>query len=519
MSQQTQTNKKDKSPKKSGLFNRFLDFIEWTGNKLPDPIIIFFGICVAILLLSAVAGLAGWSAVHPGTQETITAQNLLSIDGMRGVIGNSTSTFGAFPALGMVLIVMLGIGVAEKSGWFEVVLQSSMKNAPKALIIPAIAFIGLLGNIAGDAAPVVLPPLAAMIFIKMGWHPIAGIALAYAASIGGFAANLMIGMSDALVQGFTQPAAEVVDPNIQTNAAMNWYFIAASVVLLLPILWFVTAKITVPRLGKYENVEFTSDSDIVLSDRQLKANRWAIIALVLFVVLLIIACIPENSFMRNAETGSLTTASPMMNGIALLLAMFFFVPGFVYGIKAGTIKGSKDVAKMMVDSMSTMAYFIVIVFFASQMLSYVTASNMGAILAIQGAEALRGSNGVVIILGIIFLSAFLNLFIGSASAKWAILAPIFVPMMMYLEFHPAFTQMVYRIGDSITNPITPMFPYFALVLSYAQKYDRKIGIGTFISTLVPYSLIMGVGWIILIVVWYLTGAPVGVEGPIHYQLP
>lgn len=514
MTDNTQVQAGAKPAKKKGVLNKFLDFIEWTGNKLPDPIIIFFSLCVLVLVLSAVAGLANWSAVHPGTGEEIQAVNLLTMDGLRGVIGNSTATFGAFPALGMVLIVMLGIGVAERSGWFEVMLQSGMKSAPKMLIIPSIAFIGLLGNVAGDAAPVVLPPLAAMVFIKMGWHPIAGIALAYAASIGGFAANFILGMSDALVQGFTQPAAELIDDSIETNVAMNWYFIAASVVVLLPIIWFVTAKITVPRLGTYDNPEYAGE-EINITDQQRTANRWAIVSLIIFIILLVIAAIPENSFLRNAETGSLTTASPMMNGIALILAIFFFIPGLVYGIKAGTIKESKDATKMMVDSMGTMAYFIVIVFFASQMLAYITASNMGSILAIKGAELLEGQNGIVIILGIIFLSAFVNLFIGSASAKWAILAPIFVPMMMLLDFHPAFTQMVYRIGDSITNPITPMFPYFALVLSYAQKYDKKLGIGTFISTLVPYSLIMGLGWIVLMIGWYLLGWPVGVEGPIH----
>lgn len=509
-----QNNAVKQPARKKGFFNRFLDFIEWTGNKLPDPIIIFFSLCVLILLLSAVAGLAGWKAVHPGTGEEIVAVNLLSPDGLRGVIGNTASTFGAFPALGLVLIVMLGIGVAERSGWFEVMLQSSMKSAPKFMIIPTIAFIGLLGNVAGDAAPIVLPPLAAMIFIKMGWHPIAGIALAYAASIGGFAANLILGMSDALVQGFTQPAAEMIDDSIVTNVAMNWYFIAASVFVLLPIIWFVTARITVPRLGKYDNAEFVGD-EINITDTQKKANRWAIVSLVIFVVLIVIACIPEGSFMRNAETGSLTTDAPLMNGIGFILAVFFFIPGLVYGVKAGTIKSSKDATGMMVDSMASMANFIVIVFFASQMLAYVTASNMGSILAIQGAEVLRGKPAVVIIIGIILLSAFLNLFIGSASAKWAILAPIFVPMMMLLDFHPAFTQMVYRIGDSITNPITPMFPYFAVVLAYAQRYDKKMGIGTFISTLIPYSLLMGIGWTILILVWFFAGWPVGLDGPIH----
>lgn len=502
---------------KKGLMDRFLNFVEWSGNRLPDPIIIFFSLCVAVLVLSAIAGLTGWSAVHPGTGETLTAVNLLTVDGMRIVVGDSAKTFGSFAPLAVVLIVMLGIGVAERSGWFQVALHRAASSAPKVLIIPTIAFLGLLGNIAGDAAPIVLPPLSAMIFLGMGWHPLAGVALAYAAATGGFAANLMLGMSDALVQGFTQPAAKLIDPTIQTNVAMNWYFIAVSVVVLLPVLWVITTKVTMPRLGAYDPAE-GADIDtapVDVTERQRKANRWAFISILIFVVVIVAICIPSNSFMRNAETGSLTTASPLMNGIGLLIAIFFFIPGLVYGLIAGTIKESRDVTRMMTESMAQMASFIVIVFFASQMLSYITASQMGAILAIKGAELLQGSHGVVLIIGIITISAFINIFIGSASAKWAILAPIFVPMMMVLGYHPAFTQMIYRIGDAITNPITPMFPYFALVLAVAQRYQKKLGMGTFIATLLPYSIALGIVWTLLMIIWYLLGFPVGVEGPIY----
>lgn len=504
----------EQQPKKrKGILNRFLDMIEWTGNKLPDPVMIFVGLCALILVASTIASALGARATHPASGEVIEAVNLLNGENIGRILSEAARNFGTFPALGMVLVVMLGVGVAERSGWFEVMLQSAVVKAPKFLIIPSIALIGLLGNLAGDAAPIVLPPLAAMIFIKMGWHPIAGIALAYAAAVGGFAANFFIGMSDALVQAFTQPAAELIDPDIQTNVAMNWYFIAASVIVLLPIIWFITSRVTVPRLGKYDNPELGSEV-INIEPHQQKGLLWANISVVLVTLLVVVLAIPEGSFLRNAETGSLVTDSPLLNGIGLLLAIWFFVPGLVYGIVSRTVKNSGDVSRMMVDSMGSMANFIVIVFFAAQMLAYFGWSNLGTIIAIKGAELLEGQSGIVIIIGIIVISAFINLFIGSASAKWAILAPIFVPMMMLLGYHPAFTQMVYRIGDGITNPITPMFPYFALVLSYAQRYDKKIGIGTFIATLVPYSLAMGVGWTVMMIIWYLLGWPVGIDGPI-----
>lgn len=501
--------------KKRSLFNRFLDIVEVVGNKFPDPVLLFALLCVIILIASAIAGAVEWQAVHPGTGETIVAQNLLNIEGLRRIIGEATANFGAFPALGLVLVVMLGIGLSERSGYFETVMHTSMVRAPRKLIIPAIAFIGILGNAAGDAAPIVLPPLSAMIFLQLGWHPLAGIALAYASALGGFAANLMLGMSDALVFAFTQPAAELADATVELNTAMNWYFIAASVLILVPTVWFVTAKIAIPRLGTYVpqgDIEVRTED---ATPQELKAMRAANWSVVVFIILLVVACIPENSFLRNGETGSLINASPLMQGIAILLAVFFFIPGFIYGVKAGTIKNTRDIGSMMAQSMGSMGSFIVIVFFAAQMLAYFSWSNLGTIIAVKGAEALEGQNGVVIILGIIVLSSLINLLIGSASAKWAILAPILVPMMMFLGFHPAFTQMIYRIGDSITNPISLMLPYFAIVLAFAQKYDKKLGIGTLLATMLPYSIVMGIVWTLFLVVWFLLGIPVGPGGPIY----
>ena len=501
--------------RKRGLVDRFLDAVEWAGNKLPDPVLIFAGICVLIVLASWLSSLAGVSAFNPATNEEVVAVNLLSAENLQRMISEAVRNFGTFPALGLVLVVMLGIGLAERSGWFATVMTSAVAKAPKAFVIPVFIFVGILGNVAGDAAPIVLPPLAAMIFIRMGWHPVAGIAMAYAAALGGFAANLILGMSDALVLAFTEPAAALVDPSVQTNTAMNYYFIAASVLVLMPIVWLVTTKITIPRLGQYQNPEYVVDEQIEITDRERRAMRWANLSMLAVVLVVVALSIPGNGLMRNAETGSLLNDSPLMNGIGLLITVLFFVPGLVYGILAGTITGGRDMAKMMTDSMASMGGFIVIVFFAAQMLAYFNWSNLGTIIAIKGANLLEGQNGVVMILGIGVLSSLVNILIGSASAKWAILAPIFVPMMMLLGFHPAFTQMIYRVGDSITNPITPMMPYFPLVLGLAQKYDKKMGIGTLISTLLPYSIALGIGWTTFLIIWFLFGLPVGPGGPIY----
>lgn len=504
-----------KSGGKRRLTDRLLDAVELAGNKLPDPIMLFALICVLIVLASWLSAMAGVSATNPATGETIEAINLLSADNLRRMISESVKNFGSFPALGLVLVVMLGIGLAERSGWFELLMRSAVMQAPKHLIIPVIAFVGILGNVAGDAAPIVLPPLAAMIFVRLGWHPVAGIAMAYAAALGGFAANLILGMSDALVFAFTEPAAALVDDSIPLNTAMNYYFIAASVFVLLPIVWVVTTKVTIPRLGTYDNPDFVVHETSEVTDRQRKALRWANWSMLLVVLAIVALSIPSNGLMRNAETGSLLNNSPLMNGIALLITILFFVPGLIFGIMAGTIKNTRDMGRMMTESMASMGNFIVIVFFASQMLAYFSWSNLGAVIAIKGAELLENQNGVALIIGIVVLSSLVNILIGSASAKWAILAPIFVPMMMLLGFHPAFTQMIYRVGDSITNPITPMMPYFPLVLGLAQKYDKKMGMGTLISALLPYSIAMGIGWTLFLIIWFLIGLPVGPGGPIH----
>ena len=505
--------------RKRTLLDRFLDLVERIGNKLPDPVMIFVALCALVLLASWLAAAAGVSVSNPATGKTVEAVNLLSADGLRRILSESVKNFGAFPALGLVLVVMLGIGVAEKTGYFEVAMRRVIERAPQTMIIPVIIFTGILGNVAGDAAPIVLPPLAAMVFLRLGLHPVAGVTMAYAAALGGFAANIILGMSDALVLAFTAPAAALVDPTVETNTAMNYYFIAASSFMLTAVVWVVATRVAIPRLGRYDNPEFVSQDNGKLEPQQVKALRAANLSLLAVVLLILALSVSSNGLLRNPATGSLVQDSPLMNGIGLIITLFFFVPGLVYGIVAGKIKSTTDLAVMMSSSMAAMGGFIVIVFFAAQMLAYFNWSNLGTIIAVKGADLLQNQHGMVLIVGMVFLSSIVNIFIGSASAKWAILAPIFVPMMMLLGYHPAFTQMIYRVGDSITNPITPMLPYFPLVLGLAQKYDKKMGIGTLIAALLPYSIAIGICWTIFLLVWFWLGWPVGPGGPIYLTNP
>ena len=503
-------------PGNRSRFNRFLDAIETAGNKLPDPVFIFIILCVVILIASWLAALTGVSAVNPATGETITAVNLLSRANLVRIVEEAIKNFATFPPLGVVLGAMIGVGVAEKSGWFETMMKVAVNRAPRALMIPIIFFIGIMGNTAADAAIIVLPPIAALLFMRMGYHPIAGLVTAYAATLGGFAANLTVGLTDVLALTFTAPAAALLDDSIPLNAAMNYYFIAASTFLLLPLGWWLTVKITIPRMGSYQpEAGVVFDEEAHISPQEQKAMRAANYTLIALLILLLLLSVPEGAFLRNAETGSLIEKSPLMNGVVFIIAILFLVPGIVYARIAGTAENGRDIARMMSESMSGMGGYIVIVFFAAQMLAFFNWSNLGTIPAIKGAAILHGQSGITLIVGIVLLSAGINLMIGSASAKWAILAPIFVPMMMLLGYHPAFTQTIYRVGDSITNPITPMMPYMPLLLSFAQRYVKNFGMGTLIAALLPYTLAFSVVWTLFLIIWYLLGWPVGPGGPIH----
>ena len=432
------------------------------------------------------------------------------------IIEDAVKNFASFPPLGVVLAAMIGVGVAEKSGWFETLMKVAVARAPANLLIPVIIFVGIMGNMAADAAIIVLPPIAALLFLRMGYHPIAGMVCAYAACLGGFAANLTVGLTDVLALTFTQPAAALIDDKVPLNAAMNYYFIAASTFLLLVVAWWVTGKILLPRMGQYTpEAGVVTNDDGSVSPSERKAMRAANYTLLALLVLLLILTVPEGALLRNAETGSLIEKSPLMNGIVFIIALLFFFPGLVYAFVAGTAKNGRDISRMMGDSMANMGTYIVIVFFAAQMLAFFNWSNLGIIIAIKGAALLEGQNGITLILGIVALSAGINMLIGSASAKWAILAPIFVPMMMLLGYHPAFTQMIYRVGDSITNPITPMMPYMPLLLSYAQRYSKNIGMGTLIAALMPYTIAFAIFWTLLLIGWYLMNWQLGPGGFIY----
>ncbi|OCS85392.1 AbgT family transporter [Caryophanon tenue] len=504
----------EKKQKKS-FIDRFLNGVEVAGNKLPDPITIFAILAGLVLIASFIFNKMGLTAKSPATGDTLEVVNLLSKEGLHQILTNMVSNFTGFAPLGIVIVAMIGIGVAEHSGLITALMKKTVLSAPKNLIVPVLIFTAIFGSIATDAAYIILPPIAAMIFLSVGRHPLVGMVAAYAAIAGGFSANILITSLDVLLVGITQEAANMVDPNYTGLATMNYYFMAVSTVLLIIVATWVTVKVVEPRFGKYEGVQETLEK---VTPLEVKGLRWAGITALVYIAIIVAMVGPENGILRG-ENGAFLQ-SPFMSGIVPLMLFLFLIPGIAYGVVVGTIKSDRDVAGMMFKAMSDLSSFIVLAFVAAQMIAFFSWSNIGSILAIKGAEALQALelNGVTMFIGFIFIVATVNLLMASASAKWVLLAPIFVPMFMYLGYSPAVTQMAYRVGDSITNPITPLLAYFAMLLAFAKKYDKNIKMGTLISALIPYSIFFAIMWIILFAVWLLLGLPMGPGETIEFKL-
>lgn len=500
---------------KKSRFAKVLDTIEVVGNRLPHPATLFLMMAVLVAILSWWASAVGLAATHPATGEVIAVKNLLSADGLRWIYTNVESNFVNFPPLGLVLVIMIGIGVAEGSGLFTVLVRQLVLGAPPKLITAAIITAGIFSHLASEVGYVILIPLGAMIFHALGRHPMAGFAAAFAGVSAGFGSNFLIGSVDPILAGLSTSAAQIIDPSMNINPMVNYYFMVASAIMVIFVGTWITEKIVEPRLGTYSGKEKPLAIEQI-TPLEKKGLKWAGIGTLIFVALMAWTIIPENGLLRDPVTGSILQ-SPFFSGIVVGLLLLFFVPGIIYGIIVKTIKNDKDVINHMSNSMKGMGGYIVLVFFAAQFIYWFNYSNLGLVVAIDGAEFLShiGFTGIPLILTFLLLSAFLNMFMGSASAKWAIMAPVFVPMFMILGYHPGLTQAAFRIGDSVTNVITPMMSYFALIVTYAQNYDEKNGIGTIISLMIPYTVVFMLVWAVMMTIWMLLGIPVGVDGPIH----
>jgi aminobenzoyl-glutamate transport protein len=490
-------------------FSRFLNLVERIGNRLPHPFMLFFYLALGMILISWLVSLFDVSVVHPGSGEELKVKSLISGEGLKYILTSMLENFTGFKPLGLVLTMMLGIGLTQRVGLFESVIKKTIINAHKSIITYAVFFIGIMGNIASDAAFVIIPPLAAVIFYSLGRHPLAGLAAGFASSGIGFTANILIAGTDALLSGISTEIAKSINPDVIVTPVDNWYFMSASTIILTIAGGLLTEKFVEPRLGTYTGKSEKKELDFESNPLENKALRNTLIAATLYIGVVATTVLIPGSPLQNEQGGIIP--SPFLDGIIPIIFLFFITVGVTFGVSIRTIKKVSDVPELMTDSIREMAGYIVLVFAIAQFIAYFNWSNLSTWIAVNSAEALSSMNltGMPVIIGFAILTAFLSLFIISGSALWALEAPVFLPMLMLLNYHPAFIQVAYRIGESSTNMVTPLNPYFAILLAFMNEYDKKAGIGTLMSLMIPYTIVFFVIWVIMLLVFGLAGIPVG----------
>ena len=505
---------------RQGPVARVLQWVERIGNRLPDPAALFVIALVAVWIVSWI--LAGHEFTVPAKDEarTLTVQNQLSGTSLAAFLSNMVRAFTGFAPLGVVLVALLGVGVAEHTGFIRAGLKGLIGMTPRSLLSPMLLLVAIVSHTAADVGYVLVIPLGGVIFHAAGRHPLAGIACAFAGVSGGFGANFIPSAIDPLLQGFTQSAAQILDSSREVNPLCNWLFTSVSSVLVIVVGWIVTDRVIEPRLqGTALDGEGSGSDESQALSRKERSGVWAGLAsMALGVLLLILAVLPSDSPLR-AENGQLSSFSaPLMQSLIPLIFLLFLIPGAVYGYVAGTVTSHRDLIEGMSKSMSTMGYYLTMIFFCAQFTSVFAKSNLGALLAVEGAEFLKalGLPGMLTVGGIIALSSLVNLFVGSASGKWALLAPVFVPILMQVGLSPELTQAAYRVGDSTTNIVTPLMPYFPLVVAFCQRWVRNTGIGTVISLMLPYSITFLVTWSLGLALYWALGIPLGLQSTYTY---
>lgn len=504
---------------------RVLNTVERIGNRLPDPVFLFLWLILGLIVLSLVGSGLGWEAVNPVTGDTLAAQSLLSRENLERLIIGMPKTLAEFPPLGIVITIIYGASVAERSGLFATAIRGALLNAPKAILTPVVVITGMVSHHASDASYVVVIPLAAVIFAAAGRHPLAGLAAGFAAVSGGYAGNLFPGASDALILGITEPAARLIDPSYSVNIAGNWFFIVGVVAVFTPIVWFMTDRIIEPRLGQWTPTSAAgapaAGEKTPLTAPEKRGLAWAGLAVLAMIALwTLLTLIPGSPFVDpEAEPGQ--TFNPLYRSLVAFFAITFFVAGGAFGAGAGTVKSHRDMVRMMVEGLSQLAPYIVLAFFAAHFVAMFNWSGLGPILAVNAAAGLQevALPTPLLLIVVVLVSCFFDLFIGSASAKWSALAPIVVPMFMLLGISPEMTTAAYRMGDSVTNIATPLMSYFPLILTFAQRWDPKFGLGSLMSTMLPYAGAFLVAGLLMVAAWVALDLPLGPGVGVHYEPP
>ena len=504
--------------------SRVLNGIERIGNKLPDPVFLFLWLIGGLVVLSLVGAGLGWSAVNPVTGDTLAAKSLLAPENLERLIIGMPSTLTDFPPLGIVVTIIYGASVAERSGLFTTAIRAALLNAPKLILTPVIVITGMLSHHASDAAYVVVIPLAAVIFAAVGRHPLAGLAAGFAAVSGGYAGNLFPGAQDALLLGITEPAAHLIDPSYSVNIAGNWFFIVGVVLVFTPIVWFITDRIIEPRLGPWKPIDgavATADEKTAITADEKRGLAFAGLTVLAMIALwALITALPGSPFV-DPDAEAAQRFNPLYKSLAAFFALTFFMSGAAFGIGARSVTSHRDLVRMMREGIVQLAPYIVLVFFAAHFVAMFNWSGLGPILAINAAEQLRQINmpAPLLLISVVLVSCFFDLFVGSASAKWSALAPIVVPMFMLLGISPEMTTAAYRMGDSVTNIATPLMSYFPLILTFAQRWDPRFGLGSLMSTMLPYAGAFLVAGLTMVALWVALDLPLGPGVGVHYTPP
>jgi len=517
----------------------FLGWVERAGNLLPEPTMIFVYLILALMALSAIGDVLGWQAQlsFPGEQApegatldggvlTYSATSLFSSENIGRLLTEMPRTMSGFAPLGLILVIMLGAAVAERSGLFAALIRASLRNAPRSVLTPIVAIIGMVSHHASDAAYVVFIPLAAIVYASAGRHPLAGLAAAFAAVSGGYAGNITPGQIDVLLFGFTQEAARIVEPGWMMNPAGNWWFILGIVILFTPAVWFITDKVVEPRLGKWGG-EVDDETRAELERQELDPaersglRRAGLAALAVVGLYLFLTLTPGYTPLINQAAEGTARLQPLYSALIAGFFLLFVGCGIAYGSATGSVKSYRDVTQMMQDGIRAIAPYIVFVFFAAHFVAMFNWSRLGPIIAINGAEALQALSlpPALLLISVLLLSSFLDLFIGSASAKWSALAPVVVPMFMLLGISPEMTTAAYRMGDSYTNIMTPLMSYFPLILAFGRRWEGSFGVGSLLALMLPYALTFMVIGIAMVIGWVSLDLPLGPGAQVFYQAP
>jgi aminobenzoyl-glutamate transport protein len=497
---------------------RVLDAVEAAGNRVPHPAVIFLGLIGIVVLLSHLFYLTGttvtYQVVNPEThdieQATATARSLLTAEGIRFMFTSVVQNFMNFNAVGVIIVAMVGVGVAEEAGLVKALIKKLVLVSPPAALTYILVFVGIVSSIAADAGYLVLIPLAAAAFISVGRHPLAGLAASFAGVAAAFGVNVLIKPLDGILTEITNDAIHLLNPSISIDLAANLWFSIASVLLLTLVIALITERMIEPRLGPYTG-EAPVEEGAAMTPEETRGLRFANWALVATLLLFVVLTLPPGAPLRNPETGAIVGNSPFMNGLIVVIAALFLAMGAAYGIGAGTMKSSLDVINAIQKTIASLSGLIFLLLIISQFLAYFNYSNMATLAAVKLANVLQRANlpALALLLGFVVVVLILDLIITGAIPKWAIFAPIFVPLLMKLNVAPETVLAAYRVGDSPVNAITPLNAYFAMIVAFAQRYQKDAGVGTVVALMLPYVAIISVLWMLLLAVWYVLGLPWG----------